>query len=70
MSEIRIKVNGLMETLPPASIAGLLSRRGIDAQARGLAVAVNHAVVPRARWAETSLAEGDEIEIIKAISGG
>jgi sulfur carrier protein len=70
MSDIRIKVNGMMETLPPASIAGLLSRRGIDAQARGLAVAVNHAVVPRARWAETSLAAGDEIEIIKAISGG
>jgi sulfur carrier protein len=70
MSDIRIKVNGMMETLPPASIAGLLSQRGIDAQARGLAVAVNHAVVPRARWAETSLATGDEIEIIKAISGG
>jgi len=70
MTEARIKVNGVAEAVQTASIATLLAARGIDVQARGIAVARNGAVVPRARWAETALADGDEIEIIKAISGG
>ena len=70
MSETHIKVNGVAEAVQAASVATLLAARGIDAQARGIAVARNGAVVPRARWAETALADGDEIEIIKAISGG
>jgi sulfur carrier protein len=70
MSEARIKVNGVAEVVQAATVAALLGSRGIDAQARGIAVARNGAVVPRALWAETALADGDEIEIIKAISGG
>ena len=70
MTEARIKVNGVAEAVQAASITTLLAARGIDTQARGIAVARNGAVVPRARWAETALADGDEIEIIKAISGG
>jgi sulfur carrier protein len=70
MSEGRIRVNGATETLQAATIAALLAGRGIEAQSRGVAVALNGAVVPRARWAEARLADGDEIEIIKAISGG
>ncbi len=70
MTEARVTVNGVAETVQDTSIATLLAGRGIDVQARGIAVARNGAVVPRARWAETALADGDEIEIIKAISGG
>ena len=70
MTEARIKVNGVAEAVQTASIATRRAARGIDVQARGIAVARNGAVVPRARWAETALADGDEIEIIKAISGG
>jgi sulfur carrier protein len=70
MSEARIKINGVAEALQVPTVAALLGSRGIDALARGIAVARNGAVVPRTRWAETGLADGDEIEIIKAISGG
>jgi sulfur carrier protein len=65
-----IKVNGAAEPLAASTVAALLEARGVAAGARGIAVAVNGAVVPRAAWAETRLAAGDEVEIIKAMSGG
>jgi sulfur carrier protein len=37
---------------------------------RGVAVAVNGSVVPRARWAETALSEGAKVEIVTAVQGG
>ena len=37
---------------------------------RGIAAAVNEAVVPRGEWSATSLAEGDRIEILTAVQGG
>jgi len=65
-----IKVNGVPETLGAITIAALLEARGVAPETRGVAVALNGAVVPRAAWAETGLAAGDEVEIIKAMSGG
>ena len=37
---------------------------------RGVALAVNNRIVPRAAWAETALNEGDNVTIIKAAFGG
>jgi len=37
---------------------------------RGVAVAVNGAVVPRGLWPATVLAEADEIEVLTAVQGG
>ncbi len=37
---------------------------------RGIAVAVDGVVVPRARHPETTLAEGARIEIVTAVQGG
>ncbi|MEA2755946.1 MAG: sulfur carrier protein [Aliidongia sp.] len=70
MTEARIKVNGTILPWHDATISALLAEHGIDATTRGVAVARNGALVPRARWVETALAAGDEIEIIKAMSGG
>lgn len=36
----------------------------------GLAVAVDGAVVPRSRWATTTIAPGAEIEVVEAVQGG
>ena len=36
----------------------------------GIAVAVDGAVVPRAAWAETELAEGAQVEVLTAVQGG
>jgi len=37
---------------------------------QGLAVAVNGVVVPRARWADCKLREGDQVLMIQASQGG
>jgi sulfur carrier protein len=42
---------------------------GVD-DPRGFAAAVNGKLVPKARWPETPVADGDRIEIIRAMSGG
>ncbi len=66
----RIRVNGVEETLDAATLAELLRRRGLDPAARGLAVAINAAVVPRRLWEDRALNAGDEIEIVRPLQGG
>lgn len=46
----------------------LVARGGYDHGP--IAVAVNHEVVPRAAWADTTLKEGDKVSIISAAMGG
>ncbi|MEJ2719938.1 MAG: sulfur carrier protein ThiS [bacterium] len=43
---------------------------GLSELAKGLAVAVNGAVVPKGRWTDTALEAGDSIEVIHAVQGG
>ena len=38
--------------------------------ATGIAIAVNHRMVPRTEWDSYALNEGDNILIIKAVCGG
>lgn len=40
------------------------------ASPRGFAIALNGRVIPQSRWAETRVTDGDEIEIVRAMSGG
>ena len=37
---------------------------------RGFAIALNGRVIPKNRWPDTSIRDGDQIEIIRAMSGG
>jgi sulfur carrier protein len=37
---------------------------------RGVAVAVNSAVVPKSLWVDTALAAGDRVEVLSAAQGG
>jgi sulfur carrier protein len=65
-----IRVNGESEPLEAATLAALIAEKAIDTSQRGIAVALNGAVVPRAAWGETSLKPGDSIEIVRARQGG
>jgi sulfur carrier protein len=65
-----ICVNGQDEELSARTLAALLDAKEIGADVRGIAVAVNGAVVPRAVWADTTLHAGDHIEIVRARQGG
>lgn len=63
-------VNGApREVAEGTTVAHLLRELGVDAPA-GIAVAVNARVVRRGAFEEHRLLEGDEIEIIRAVSGG
>jgi sulfur carrier protein len=64
-----IHVNGKQETLTARTLAELLRARGV-AGCRGVAVAVNGAVVPAGAWDSRALAPGDAVEIVRPFGGG
>lgn len=62
-------VNGTRWDLPEgASLADVLAR--LDVPGRGVAVALNGAVVPRDSWPATALADGAGVEVLTAVQGG
>lgn len=65
-----IRVNGQAEPLEAASLATLLAARGIGPDIPAIAVALNGRVVRRAEWADTPLAAGDELDIVRPFQGG
>ncbi len=65
-----IRVNGEEEALGVATLGALLDQKAIDIGQRGIAVALNGAVVPRAAWRDTALLPGDHVEIVRARQGG
>jgi sulfur carrier protein len=67
---VTIRVNGENETLAVSTVAALLDEKEIGADARGVAVALNGTVVPRAAWRDTRLSSGDAVEIVRARQGG
>ncbi|GGE44634.1 hypothetical protein GCM10007276_22210 [Agaricicola taiwanensis] len=70
-TENTIRVNGETEALAEATtLSVLLADKGVDAGAKGVAVALNGRLVQRATWAETPVAAGDVLEIVQAKQGG
>jgi sulfur carrier protein len=61
-------VNGERRETESRRIAGLLAE--MEFTGTQLAIAVNRSVVPRARWSEVELRDGDAIEIISPRQGG
>ena len=68
---LTIRLNGTEETLERATVDELLRARGIDPPARGIAVALNDAVVPARRLARDARSRrATLIEIVRPFSGG
>ena len=67
---MRILLNGDPVDTAAGTVRTLLDEQGIDAEARGVAVAVNAAVVPRRDWTDRALDAGDDVEIVKPFRGG
>ena len=63
-----LTINGERQDVEAASVDALLAALGYDGGF--FAVAVNHEVVRRAKWAETKLADGDSVEILTPRQGG
>jgi sulfur carrier protein len=65
-----IVVNGEPRERDGATIAELLADLGVEDRARGVAVAVNGQIVPRAEWAQHRVDSGDRVEALSAMQGG
>ena len=67
---MRVEINGERRELAAAeaTLAEVLTRLGIEAN--GVAVACNGRVVRRGQYAQQRIAEGDRIEIVRAVAGG
>jgi sulfur carrier protein len=70
MTQQTIRVNGENEPLAATTVETLLAEKAVDTGQRGIAVALNGAVVPRAAWRDTPLKPGDSVEIVRAKQGG
>ena len=68
--DANIRINGADEPLVAVTLAALLEAKAVDVAQRGIAVALNGAVVPRAAWPQTPLKPGDSVEIVRARQGG
>jgi len=66
----QIIVNGEPKSRSAKTVAELIRAEGLDPTRRGIAVALNGALVPRADWTAAALADGDRVEIVRPVSGG
>jgi sulfur carrier protein len=67
---MELLVNGAVRTLtpPPATVAELV--RALNLEGKRIAVERNGEIVPKGRYASTTLASGDRLEIVAAVGGG
>jgi sulfur carrier protein len=66
-----VLLNGERTSLPEgATAADAVRASGAPASARGVAVALDGEVVPRAEWHTTALCDGGRVEILNAVQGG
>ena len=65
---MRVTVNGEAREILSVSVDALLDE--LEYEGTHFAIAVNYDVLPKSRWAETKLKNGDEIEIITPRQGG
>jgi len=66
---VKASVNGVEHELPPGTTVAQLLRE-IGAPQVGLAVAVNGSVVRGNMHEALVIAEGDAVEIVRAVAGG
>ncbi len=52
------------------TVSAVLARLGLRTDARGVAVAVDGEVVPRAQWHAFALPEDARVEVLTAMQGG
>jgi sulfur carrier protein len=66
-----VAVNGTAtEIAEGATVAAVLVHLNLPSAARGVAVALQGEVVPRAQWVSVAVRDGDRIEVVGAIQGG
>ena len=68
---LSVTINGDRRELPAgATVASVVESLPGAPEGRGVAVAVEGEVVPRAQWGSTALREGAKVEVVVAVQGG
>jgi sulfur carrier protein len=68
---VHVMINGERCELPAgATVASVIASLDNAPEGRGVAVAVEGEVVPRAMWPTTELHEGATVEVVVAVQGG
>ena len=67
---LEVSLNGDAVTLSNRQLTEALCEIGYDPEQQGIAVAINMSVVPRSEWAQTTLSDGDRVDIVGAKQGG
>ncbi len=66
---IQLSINGQIQRVEPGeSVVRLLE--SLELAGKRVAVEKNGEIVPRSRFADTRLADGDQLEIVVAVGGG
>jgi len=67
---MELTVNGALRRLDPspANVAELV--RALNLEGKRIAIERNGEIVPKSRYAETSVAAGDRLEVVAAVGGG
>lgn len=67
---MEILLNNQLKKIADSSSLQQLLNEVVGDQQKGIAIAINHTVVPRATWADYRIQANDNILIIKATQGG
>jgi sulfur carrier protein len=69
---MKVHINGEQRefetSADPLTLAALIEQ--LDMKSDRVAVELNRDIVPRDRWTETKLKEGDRLEIVHFVGGG
>jgi sulfur carrier protein len=68
---MQIVLNGESQELPDgATVESAVIATGAPPDGRGVAVALDGAVVPRGQWSTTPVHAGQQVEVLHAVQGG
>jgi sulfur carrier protein len=66
-----VVLNGDSREMPAGTtVADAVRSTGAPGDGRGVAVALDGEVMPRASWATHELTEGERVEVLHAVQGG
>lgn len=65
---MKLQINGQEKEISASTVADLVDQLGLKGDR--VAIELNRDIVPRAKWAETPLHEGDKLEMVHFVGGG
>jgi thiamine biosynthesis protein ThiS len=71
MASMKLQINGedrTFDSSAPFTLAALVDSLGMKSDR--VAVELNRDIVPRDRWPETQLKDGDRLEVVHFVGGG